>query len=48
MIDENKLIESNVIYCPKCGAEIFVYYDDETAYCKECEFRFGVVKCEEE
>lgn len=40
--------ESNVTYCPRCGTEIFVYYDDETAYCKECEFRFGVVKCEEE
>lgn len=47
MIDENKLIESNVIYCPKCGAEIFAYYDDETAYCKKCGFHFGVVECRE-
>ena len=39
--------ESNVTYCPKCGAEIFVYYDDETAYCKKCDFRFGVVECRE-
>ena len=40
--------ENNITYCPKCGTEIFVYYDDETAYCKECDFRFGVVECEEE
>lgn len=40
--------ESNVTYCPRCGAEIFVYYDDETAYCKECGFHFGVVECREE
>lgn len=32
----------------KCETEIFVYYDDETVYCKECGFRFGVVECREE
>lgn len=40
--------ESNVTYCPKCGAEILNFYDDETVYCEECGFHFGVVKCEEE
>lgn len=40
--------ESNVTSCPRCGAEILNFYEDETAYCKECGFHFGVVECEEE
>lgn len=50
MIDDQPEIngESNVTYCPRCGAETLNFYDDETVYCKECGFRFGVVKCEEE
>ncbi len=39
---------NNITFCPKCGAETLNFYDDETVYCKECGFRFGVVECREE
>lgn len=38
----------NITYCPKCGTEITDFYSDGTAWCGECDFHFGVVKCEEE
>lgn len=38
---------NNITYCPKCGAEITDFYSDGTAWCRECDFRFGVVECEE-
>lgn len=39
---------NNITFCPKCGAEITDFYSDGTAWCRECDFRFGVVECEEE
>ena len=39
---------NNITYCPKCGAEITDFYSDGTAWCRKCDFRFGVVECEEE
>lgn len=37
----------DISYCPKCGAEIDEYYSDGTAKCKECDYHFGVIECEE-
>lgn len=37
----------NISYCPRCGEQIEVFYGDGTAICKECNFHFGVVECEE-
>ena len=39
---------NNITYCPKCGAEITDFYSDGTAWCRKCDFRFGVVECREE
>ena len=34
-------------YCPKCGERIEDYYGGGTGYCRECDFRFGVVEGED-
>lgn len=38
---------NDINYCPKCGAEIKIFYGDGTAKCEECGYHFGVVECEE-
>ncbi len=38
----------DISYCPRCGAEIRTFYGDGTAICDECNYHFGVVKCEED
>lgn len=40
--------DDEISYCPKCGAEIKIFYGDGTAKCEECRFHFGVIECEEE
>lgn len=37
----------DISFCPKCGAEITEFLADGTAICRECEWHFGVVECED-
>lgn len=38
----------DISFCPKCGAEITEFLADGTAICRECEWHFGVVECEDQ
>ncbi len=37
----------DIEYCPRCGADVHVLFGDGTAKCRECDYHFGVVECEE-
>lgn len=37
-----------ISYCPKCGNPIREFFGDGTAKCENCDYRFGVVECEDD
>lgn len=39
---------SDITYCPRCGAEIRTCYGDGTAGCSECGMQFGVVEIDDD
>lgn len=38
----------DISYCPKCGNQIEFFYGDGTVKCMNCDYRFGVIECEED
>lgn len=37
----------DIKFCPRCGKEVLNFWGDGTAECRECDYHFGVVECEE-